>query len=119
MRISIDHSIAKRGFPFRKTYYQVTSAVLFSHEEMQIIRQRGLLKTKLMDRRPAHARIDARDEKFELHLSDITNGKSDQFLCATPSQAKVYEEQLMATLLMVKAWLEDNAELGPGSVTEL
>lgn len=118
MRISLTHDPIRKGLLFKKTYYQVSVTVLFTHEELQIIRHRGLQKTKLMDRRPATAKVDDRDEKFELRLSELMNGKTDRFLCATPSKAKIYEDELMGMLAQVKLWIGDNAEVGSPSVTE-
>ena len=119
MRISVSHDPIQKGILFKKTYYQVSVSVLFTHEEIQIIRQRGLQKTKLMDRRPATAKVDDRDEKLALFLRDLLNGKTDRFLCETPSKAKIYEEQLMAMLGQVNLWIDDNAEVGAARVTEI
>lgn len=85
---------------------------------MQTIRERNLAKTKLLDRRPANARIDDRDEKFELRLEDLMRARTDRFLCATPSAAKIYEEQLLAALAQVKLWIGDNAEVAGRTVVE-
>lgn len=92
--------------------------VAFTHEEKQIIKQRGLLKTKLVDRRPSDAKNDARDEKFELRVEHLMDGKVDRFLCATPSKSKIYEEELLAVMQQMKVWLTDNAETGTRTVVE-
>ena len=118
MRVSISHHDVRRGLLFKKTYYEVHLSVAFTHEEKQIIQQRGLLKTKLADRRPADARVDDRDEKFELRVEHIINGKTDRFLCATPSKSKIYEEDLLDVLEQMKLWLDDNAETGGRTVVE-
>ncbi len=118
MRVSIDHHTIRRGFLFQRTYYAVLVSVAFSHEEKQIIRQRGLLKTKLLDRRPANAKVDDRDEKFELRVENLMNEKVDRFLCATPSKSKIYEEALLDVLGQMKLWLDDNAETGTRTVVE-
>ena len=117
MRVTISHHDLRKGFLFKKTYYEVLLTVAFSHEEKQIIRQRNLADTKLLDRRPATARVDDRDQKFELRLSDLTDGRTDRFLCATPSKAKIYEEELLRTMAQVKLWVSDNAETG--NLTEI
>ena len=103
---------------FKKTYYEVHLTVAFTHEEKQIIKQRGLLKTKLVDRRPADAKNDARDEKFELRVEHLMDGRTDRFLCATPSKSKIYEEDLLAVMQQMKLWLSDNAETGTSTVVE-
>jgi hypothetical protein len=118
MRVSISHHTIKKGFLFKKTYHEVHLSVAFTHEEKQIIRQRGLLKTKLVDRRPADAKNDARDEKFELRVEHLMDGRVDRFLCATPSRAKIYEDDVLAMLAQMKVWLNDNAEPGTRTVVE-
>ncbi|MCR8551155.1 hypothetical protein M4578_25345 [Salipiger sp. P9] len=119
MRISISHVAIRKGWLFKTTYYAVDLSVAFTHEETQIIRQRNLLKTKLLDRRPATARVDDRDEKFELRVEHLLTRQPDRFLCATPSKAKIYEDALLATLGQMKLWLEDNAEIGARRVVEI
>ena len=118
MRVTISHHDLRKGFLFKKTFYEVHLSVAFSHEEKQIIRQRNLTETKLLDRRPATARVDDRDDKFSLHLSDLLDGRTDQFLCATPSKAKIYEEELLRVMAQVKLWVSDNAETGTRTVVE-
>lgn len=119
MRISIKHNTVRQGLLFKTTYYQVQLTVLFTHEEIQIIRQRKLLKTKLLDRRPATTKVDDRDAKFELTVGDIVNGRTDYFLCATPSASKRYEEQLLDILQQLKLWISDNADEAGDFVVEL
>ena len=118
MRVSISHHTVRQGFVLKTTYYEVQLNVVFSHEEMQVIRERNLAKTKLLDRRPANARVDDRDERFELRLQDLLRAETDRFLCGTPSEAKLYEEQLLAALGQVKRWLTDNAEVAGRTVVE-
>lgn len=118
MRVSITHHTVQKGFLFKTTFYEVRLSVAFTHEEKQIINQRGLRKTKLLDRRPADAKNDARDENFELRVEHLLNGQMDAFLCATPSKAKIYEESLLDVLRQMKLWLDDNAETGRGIVVE-
>ena len=118
MRISIEHHTIRKGLLFKTTYHEVHLTVAFTHEEKQIIRQRNLLKTKLVDRRPATAKVDDRDEKFELRVEHLMDGRTDRFLCATPSKAKIYEDNLLAMLSQMKLWLNDNAETGSRTVIE-
>lgn len=118
MRVSITHHTVRKGFVLKATYYLVHLQVAFTHEEKQIIRQRNLEKTKLMDRRPAHAKVDARDEKFELRIDHLMDQQIDRFLCATPSQAKIYEYNLLDALAQMKLWLADNAEVAGRTVVE-
>jgi len=118
MRVSIKHNTVKRGILFKTTFYEVHLTVLLSHEEIQIARQRNLLETVLLERRPANAKNDDRDEKFVLRVRDVINGKTDRFLLATPSDAKRYEERLLDTLAQLKLWISDNAETSEGIVVE-
>lgn len=118
MRVSINHTSVSRGFLFKKTYHEVTLSVLFSHEQKQIIRQRRLGDTALLERRPATAKVDDRDEKFALYLSALINGQSDRFLCANPAAAKRYEESLLEALAHLHGWIHDNADEAPGLVVE-
>ncbi|AAV94524.1 hypothetical protein KQ247_14925 [Ruegeria pomeroyi] len=118
MRAAISHHTVRKGLLLKTTYYEVHLSVAFTHEEKQIIRQRGLLKTKLLDRRPANAKNDARDDKFELRVGHLMDERTDRFLCATPSQAKIYEENLLDVLGQMKVWLDDNAETGTRTVVE-
>lgn len=118
MRVSISHHTARRGFVLKTTYYEVHLSVAFTHEEKQIIRQRNLLQTKLLDRRPATARVDDRDTKFELRVEHLMDERLDRFLCATPSQAKIYEDALLGALAQMKLWLDDNAETAGRTVIE-
>lgn len=118
MRVSIAHHTIRKGFLFKKTYHEVHLSVAFTHEEKQIIRQRSLLKTKLIDRRPADAKNDVRNEKFELRVEHLLDGQVDRFLCATPSKSKIYEEERLAVMAQMKAWLDDNAETGTRTVID-
>lgn len=118
MRVAIDHHTVQKGLLFKTSYEEVHLTVAFTHEEKQIIRQRRLLKFKLLDRRPATAKVDDRDEKFELRVEHLMDGRTDRFLCANPSQAKIYEENLLSILGQMKLWLEDNAETGSRTVVE-
>lgn len=118
MRVSITHETIRKGFIFKTTYYDVHLKVAFTHEEKQIIRQRKLLKTKLLDRRPADAKNDARDEKFELRVEHLMDEKLDRFLTATPSQSKIYEERLLDAMAQMTLWLDDNAKTGTRTVVE-
>lgn len=118
MRVTVDHRDVRRGWLFRKTFYEVQLTVAFSHEEKQIIRQRRLGETVLLRRRPATAKVDDRDDKFVLRLSDLLDGRTDRFLCSTPSAAKIYEEEVFHMMAQVKLWVTDNAETGQRSVAE-
>lgn len=118
MRLSITHHTVRKGFLFQKTYYEVQLHLSLTHEEKQIIRQRNLHKTEMLQRRPANARFDDRDAQFTLVLNDVMNGQVDAFLCANPSDAKIYEERLLSAFQQVKLWLDDNAEVAGRTVVD-
>lgn len=118
MRVTITHHDVRRGWLFPKTFHEVHLTVAFSHEEKQIIRQRRLLDTTLLNRRPATAKVDDRDEKFVLKLRDLLDGRTDQFLCATPSASKIYEDEALHMMAQVKLWITDNADTGGRTVVE-
>jgi len=119
MRISISHHDVRRGLLFRKTMHEVHLSVAFTHEEKQIVRQRRLGDQVILQRRPANAKVDDRDSKFVLRLGDLLDGRTDRFLLATPSAAKIYEEDLIRMLAQVKLWISDNAETAGRTVIEL
>lgn len=118
MRVTIEHQDVQKGWIFPKTLHSVNLTVAFSHEEKQIIRQRRLGQTVLLKRRPATAKVDDRDDKFQLKLGDLLDGQTDSFLCPTPSAAKIYEEEVLYMMQQVKAWISDNAETGGRTVAE-
>jgi len=117
MRVSIEHSTEKRGLIFRTTYYSVNCTVHFSHEETQIIRQRKLEASVLLERRPATAKTDDRDEKFTLTVAHLVRG-TDRFLTANPGAAKIYQEDLLAALEQLKSWVMVNADEASRTVVE-
>lgn len=117
MRVSIKHETVQKGLLFKTTYYAVDLVVHFTHEETQIIRQRKLGNSVLLQRRPATAKVDDRDEKFTLQVSHLTQGP-DRFLTATPAAAKLYQQELLTALQELKEWLSFNAETGDKIVVE-
>lgn len=117
MRVSIEHNTIRKGWLFKTTYYAVDCTVHFTHEETQIIRQRKLEKSVLLERRPATAKVDDRDDKFTFTVSLLQRG-TDRFLASTPGAAKVYQAELIAALEQLKGWLMVNAETGERTVVE-
>ena len=117
MRVSIEHHTIRQGLLFKTTYYAVHCSVAFSHEERQIIRQRKLENSVLLERRPATAKVDDRDDKFTLTVATLVAGP-DRFLAANPGAAKLYQEQLLAALEQLKSWLTLNADTGQRTVVE-
>ena len=119
MRIRIDHEEVRTGFPFAKTFHEVHLTVDFTHEEKQIIRQRGLAEHELLERIPADARVDDDPAWFILKVGHLFERRPDKFRCKTPSDAKIYEQNLIGALHMMKAWLDENAETGTTTVIEI
>lgn len=117
MRVSIENHTVRKGLVLKTTYYAVDCTVHFSHEETQIIRQRKLETSVLLERRPATAKTDDRDEKFTLCVSHLVRG-TDRFLTANPGQAKIYQENLLAALEQLKLWLTVNADEAGRTVVE-
>lgn len=117
MRVSIEHHTVQRGWLFRTTYYAVDLTVHFTHEETQIIRQRRLEQTVFLERRPATAKVDDRDDRFTLRVGDLRTGR-DRFLTANPAAAKRYQYELLAALEQLKLWLTENADEAGRTVVE-
>lgn len=115
--MSISHETVRKGLLFKTTYYVVLCTVHFTHEETQIIRQRKLEKSILLQRRPATAKVDERDDKFTLSVATLQKG-TDRFLTATPAAAKIYQQDLLGALEQLKEWLTLNAETGEAIVVE-
>ncbi len=118
MRVSVQHETVRRGFVLKTTYYAVCCTQNLSHEEQHVIRERGLEQTKLLDRRPATARVADRDEKFVLRVRDVMHGKPDRFLLATPAAAKRYELELLRALQDLKGWISLNTDTATRTVVE-
>lgn len=117
MRVSIQHHTVRQGWPFKVTYHAVDLSVHFTHEETQIIRQRRLERSVLLERRPATAKVDDRDTRFTLLVGDLRRG-TDRFLTANPAAAKRYQDELLLALEQLKHWLSDNADEAPRTVVE-
>lgn len=118
MRVSIEHKSVTRGFFFKRTFYAVELTAHFTHEEMQIIRQRKLEEAVLLERRPATAKLDDHDAQYALSVAHLIRG-TDRFLTATPAAAKVYQSELLHALEQLKEWLSANAEIADRIVVEL
>lgn len=117
MRVSITHHAVTTGIIFRRTFYAVDLSVHFTHEETQIIRQRRLEEALLLERRPATAKVDDRDERFALRVRHLKAG-TDRFLTATPAAAKLYQAELLQALEQLKHWLSANADIADRTTVE-
>ena len=119
MRIVIDHAEIREGLVFRTVFHEVQLTVDFSHEEKQIIRQRGLGEQVLLERVPAGARADDAPDWYHLKVRHLLERKPDRHRLANPAEAKLYEAQLLGVLEQFKAWLEANADPAGRRVIEL
>jgi hypothetical protein len=117
VRVLISHETQQRGLLFKTTYHVVQLDVHFTHEERQVIRQRKLEKTVLLERRPANAKVDDRDDKFTLLVGHLGKGP-DRFLTANPGEAKAYQAQLLIALEQLKDWVTLNADEADRTVIE-
>ncbi len=119
MRVKISSEEVRAGFPFKKNFFDVLATADFTHEEKQIITQRNLGDHILMERWPADAKVDDDAAWYALRVKHLMERRADRHRCATPSDAKLYQANLTASLQSLKLWLDDNAELGDADVFEL
>lgn len=119
MRVSIEHETVRKGFVLKTTYHAVCCTLHLSHEEQHVIRERGLENTKLLDRRPATAKVDDRDDTFVLLVRHLMHGQTDRFLVANPAAAKLYELELLRALQNLKDWIGLNTDTADRRVVEL
>lgn len=119
MRIAIRHEEVQEGRVFKKTFHDVCVTVDFTHEERQIITQRGLGEYRLLERIPAGADDEDDPDWYHLCVKHLVERKPDRHRTANPHDAKVYEDELLAKLQEMKAWLEANADPGADRVVEL
>ena len=110
MRVKIEHREVQEGMIFRATFHEVHLTVDFTHEEAQIIRQRGLTEELIVERWPAGAKETDDPEWYALKVGHLLTRRPDRFRCANPSEAKRYEAQLLEALQYIKLWLAENAD---------
>lgn len=119
MRVKIEHAEERIGFVLKSVVHEVHLTVDFTHEEKQIVRQRGLTDYVLVERLPSDARPEDDPEWYHLKVGHLFDRKPDRFRCKTPSDAKLYEAQITEALHRMKLWLDENAETGVTTVFEL
>ena len=135
MRVSISHGEHKTGLLLGKKRHTVTVSVQFSDEELHVIKNRDLGNDIILERDPP---VDAKVTEvkgvgsalkvvsgmgktvngFHLRIKDLMNG-SDTYTLTTPVEAKVYEDELIEKLRVLKSYLEGNAEGGSDKSFEL
>lgn len=119
MRVKVQHHEVRTGFPFKRVFHEVHLTADFSHEEKQIVSQRGLGDHVLLERWPADAKVDDERDWYALRVRHLFERRPDRHRCANPSDAKRYEAELLAVLQQMKLWLEDNAEAAGTTVIEI
>lgn len=117
MRVNISHSEKSKGLLKKTTYYIVSCDVQFSEEELHIIKTAGLNKTIVMERavpadqsnsKLAHDVADV----FNLRIFNLMEKKPNEYVLATPGEARQYEEELKERLRMLKEYIDGNQEGG-------
>ncbi|MCB1418703.1 MAG: hypothetical protein KDJ74_06760 [Notoacmeibacter sp.] len=119
MRIAIRHEEVREGLVFKTTFHDVCVTVDFTHEERQIITQRKLGDHVLLERAPAGADMEDDADWYVLKVGHLVERKPDRHRTANPSEAKLYEDRLVAALHSMKAWLTANVDPGGDKVFEL
>lgn len=109
MRVKIEHSEVREGLIFTKIFHEVHLTVDFTHEEKQIIRQRGLAEQVLLERVPPDARETDDPNWYALKVGHLLTRRPDRFRLANPADAKLYAEKLTEVLHGMKLWLDENA----------
>ena len=122
MKVDISHGEKKKGLVFSKPIYGVSCSVTFTEEEQQIIKQHKL-KDRIIQERRLSADLNEkkyydREEKFYLRIKTLMKGP-DVYYTWAPSDAKVYEAELIENLRELKHFLDGNAELGETKSFEL
>ena len=127
MKVSIEHKDKASGLLFKTHQVAVSVAVVFSEEELAVIRSRRLRDYVVLERQPdklRRERIGAeamRDNPgmFNLYVRDLVSGRADEFFCDTPIDAKIYEQNLKVGLKTLKDFITGNAETGSATTFEL
>jgi hypothetical protein len=127
MRVSIKHTDKSSGLIFKTHQVEVAVTVVFSDEELAIIKSRKLKDYVVLQREPDRLRRERLGETamahnprmFDLYVRDLVAGRPEQFFCDTPVDAKVYEQNLTEALKTLKSFLQGNAETAGAKVFEI
>lgn len=122
MRVSIDHKEVSTGLIMKKTYHEVKLTLVFSNEELAIIKQRRLENDVILERDiPADVKPSsvANPDIFHLTIGKLVRKGEDTYVTASPLDAKVYEERLVERLKVLKDYIVGNAEVGQSKTFEL
>lgn len=112
MRVQIDHVEMQKGLIIKRTYHAVRCEVVFSEEELHIIKQLRLQDEVVMERLPsAELKVSRGDdmEPYYLYVKTLLRG-ADLYCMETPNGARIYEEGLIENLKEMKEYLAANAE---------
>ena len=119
MRVKIEHVEQRVGWLFGRAVHEVHLTVDFTHEEKQIVRQRGLLDHAILERIPFDAKLDDDPDWYALKVRHLIERKPDRFRFRTPADAKLYAAELQTAMQGLKVWLDENAETGAALVFEV
>jgi hypothetical protein len=113
MRVAIEHKPKTTGFFFKKdTFHAVILTVNFSEEELAIIKLRRLEETTILEREcPAHMEDRGGENIYDLRIEHLVKGRPDEYVLATPQDAKLYEEALKDKLTTLKSYIMENKEV--------
>jgi hypothetical protein len=123
MRVSIEHTEKSQGLIFKKKLYGLSLTVTFSEEEKQVIEDRKLHRTIIIERGPpadvnaekhanrglaakiATAAIKGADaNNFHLTIGKLLKGKDTYFLDEVV-EAKAYEEEVRDSMHKLKSYI--------------
>ena len=119
MRVKISSLEKRIGWPFKREVVEVHLTVDFTFEEKQIIEQRGLGETVMLQRIPENAKPDDDPDWHALRVKHLFERKPDKHIAPNPAAAKAYQAELTRALYGLKTWLDENAELNEPIVFEI
>jgi hypothetical protein len=127
MRVTIEHHKKTTGGLRAIPQVEVIALVAFSEEERLIIESRRLEDYVVLQREPDSRQASKLEPEemerwahsFHLRIGDLLKSRPDRFTFDTPADAKIYQQRLTEALKQLKAFIMDNANLGPPTSFEL
>jgi|SRR5665213_1705919 len=126
MRISIEHQKKAAGGLRNIPQVEVITDVQFTDEERLIIESRRLQDYVVLQREPNSRQASKLEPEeleqwasYHLRIADLMKDRPDRFTFDTSADAKIYQLRLTEALKQLKAFIMDNASLGPPSNFEL
>lgn len=112
MKIDIEHEEVRKGLVFKKTYHMVKCRVQYSEEERAIIDKADIEDVIVMERPPS-AELDPRPDDdpawYFLRIGHFIKGGWNEYCTLSPSDAKIYEQELIGSLKELKEYIQQNA----------